>query len=63
MSFGRVVNQSQVTLKIFVSCKLLPSDTGNSRWLRPGRRSVANGSQNITGQSEFGCKCITAVEL
>ena len=62
MSFGTVVNRSQVTLEIFISCKLL-NDTGKSRRLRPDRRSVANQSQSITGQSEFGCKCVTAVGL
>ena len=61
MSFGTVVNRSQVTLKIFISCKLLPSQTGNSRRARPGRGSAANRSQNITGQSEVGRKCFTAV--
>ena len=52
MSFGTVVNRSQVTLEIFISCKLLPSDTGSSRRSRLGRRSVANRSQSITGQWE-----------
>ena len=61
MPFGTVVNRSQVTLEIFTSCKLLPSDTGNSRRSRPGRRSVANRSQSITCQLEVGRKCITAV--
>ena len=56
-----VVNQSPVTLEMFISCKLLPSHTCNSRRLRPGRRSVANRLQSITGQSEMGCKYITAV--
>ena len=61
MSFDTVVSRSQFTPEFFISCKLLPSDTGNSRRSRPGRRSVANRSQSITGQSEVGCKCITAV--
>ena len=61
MLFRMVVNWSQVTLEIFISYKLLPSDTGNSRRLRPGCRSVANRSLSITGQSEVGRKCITAV--
>ena len=61
MSFGTVVNMLQVTLEIFISCKLLPSDTGNSGRSLPGRRSVANLSQSITGQSEFVRKCIMAV--
>ena len=54
MSFGMVVSQSQVTLEIFVSCKLVPSDTGNLRRSRPGGESVANRSQSITCQSEVG---------
>ena len=61
MSFDTIVNQSQVTLEIFISCKLLPSQTGKSRGSRPGRGSVANRSQSITGQSGVGRKCITAV--
>ena len=61
MSFGTVVSRSQITLEIFISCKLLPSDTVNSRRSRPGRRSVTNRSQSIIGQSEVGRKCITAV--
>ena len=32
-----------------------------ARRSRPGRRSVANRSQSITGQSKVGGKCITAV--
>ena len=32
------------------------SNTGNSRQSRPGRRSVANRSQSITGQSEVSRK-------
>ena len=61
MSFGTIVNRSQVTLEIFISCKLLPSQTGNARRSRPGRGSVANRSQCITGQSEVGRKWITSV--
>ena len=63
MSFGTIVNQSQVTLKIFISGKLLQNQTGNLRRSRPGRGSIAtsNRLQSITGQSEVGCKCITAV--
>ena len=61
MSFGTVVNRSQVTLDFFISCKLLPSHTGNSMRSGPGRRSVANRSQNINGQSGVGLKCITVV--
>ena len=61
MSFSTVVSRSQVTLEIFISRELVPSDTGNSRRSRPGRRSVANRSESITGQSEVGRKCITAV--
>ena len=63
MSFATVVSRSQVTLVFcfFISCKILPSDTGNSRRSRSGRRSVANRSQSITGQSGVGRKCITAV--
>ena len=60
-SFGTIVNRSQVSIEIFISCKLLPSQTGNSRRSRPSLGSVADLSQNITGQSEFGRKCITAV--
>ena len=45
---------------IFISCKLLPSQTGNSRRSRPGSGSVDNRSQSITSQSEVGRKCITA---
>ena len=45
----------------FISCKLLPGRTGNSSRSRPGRRSGANPSQSITGQSEVYHKCITAV--
>ena len=45
----------------FILCKLLPSHTGNSRWSRTGRRSVANQSQSIRGQSEVGRKCISAI--
>ena len=52
MSFGTIVSRSQVTLEIFISCKLLPSQTSNSRRSRPGRGSVAYRSQSITGQSE-----------
>ena len=52
MSFGTVVSLSQVTLDIFNSCKLLPNHTDNSRRSCPSRRSVANRSQSITGQSE-----------
>ena len=37
MSFGTVVSRSQITLEIFISCKLLPSDTVNSRRSHPGR--------------------------
>ena len=36
MSFGTIVNWSQVAVEIFISCKLLSSLTGNSRRLRPG---------------------------
>ena len=61
MLFDTVVNRSQVALEIFISCKLLPSQTGNSRRSRPGRGSVANRSHGITGQSEVGHKCITAI--
>ena len=59
MSFGTIVNRSQVTLEIFISCKFLPNQTSNSRRSRPGRGSIANRSQSITGQSEV--KCITAI--
>ena len=52
-----------VALENFSSCKLLRSHTGNSGQLRPGRRSVANRSQSITGQSEVGRKCVMAVGL
>ena len=45
----RSAHMLQVTLEIFISCKLLPSDTGNSGRSLPGRRSVANLSQSITG--------------
>ena len=55
--------RKSVTLEIFISCKLLPSQTVNSRRSRPGRGSAVNRSQNITGQSEVGRKCITAVGL
>ena len=61
MSFGTIVNRSQVPLEIFISCKLLPSQTGNLKRWRPGLGSVANQSQSITGQSEVGRKCITAI--
>ena len=61
LSFGTIVNRSQVTLEIFISWKLLLSQTGNFRRSRPGRGSVANRPQSITGQSEVGRKCITAV--
>ena len=61
MSFETIVNRSQVTLEISISCKLLPSQTGNLRRSRPSRGSVGNRSQSITGQSEVGRKCITAV--
>ena len=61
MSFSTIVNRSQVTLEIFISWKLLPSQTGNSRRSHPVHKSVANRSQNITGQSEVGRKCIAAV--
>ena len=61
MSFGIIVNRAQVTLEIFISCKLLQRQTGNSRRSRTGRGSVANWSQSITCQSEVGRKCITAV--
>ena len=48
MSFGTVLNRSQVTLEIFISCKLLLSDTGNSsRWLI-GRKA----SQVTRGRSQ-----------
>ena len=50
MSFGTIINRSQVTLEI--PCKLLPSQTGNSRRSHPGRGSVANRSQSITDQSD-----------
>ena len=49
-----VVNHSvasYVILEIFISCKLLPSQTGNSRRSRPGGGSVVNRSQSIIGQS------------
>ena len=52
------IGLTSVTPEIFMSCKLLPSDKGNSRRSRPCRRSVANRSQNITGQSEVGRKCL-----
>ena len=42
MSFGTILNRSQVTLEFFISCKLLPSQTGNSKRLRPCRGSVTN---------------------
>ena len=61
MSLGTVVNRSQVTLEIFISCSLLPSDTCNTRRSRPGHRSVVNWSHSITDQLEVGRKCITAV--
>ena len=60
-SFGMVVNWSQVTLEIFISCKLLPSHTGNLRQSHPSHSSVVNWLQSITGQSEVVRKCITAV--
>ena len=55
------INRSQVTLDILISCKLLPSDTGNLRRSRQGRMSVVNRSQSITGHSEVGRKCVAAV--
>ena len=61
MPFSTVVSRSQVTLEIFISRKLVLNDTGNSRRSRPGRRSVANRSESIIGQSEVGRRCITAV--
>ena len=61
MSFCMVINWSKVTLEIFISCKLLPRDTCNSRRSRPSGRLVAYRSQSITGQSEVSRKCITAV--
>ena len=60
MSFGTVVNRSQVTLEIFISCKLLLSQTGNSRQSRPGRGLVANQLQSIPSQSVVDRKCIMA---
>ena len=63
MWFGTVVNRSQVTLEIFVSCKVLPNHTGNSRRSHPGRMSVAYRSQSIIGHSGVGCNCITLVGL
>ena len=54
MSLGTVVNRSQVTLEIFISCNLLPIDTSNSMRSRTGRRSVADRSHGITGQSGVG---------
>ena len=61
MSFATIVNRSQITLEIFISCKPLPSQTGNSRRSRPGRGSVANRSQSTTGQLQVGRNCIMAV--
>ena len=43
-----VLYWSQVTLEIFISWKLLSSDTGNSRRSHPGHRSVTHWSQSIT---------------
>ena len=56
----RVEEKSGVFLDSWAG-KLLPNDTGNSGRSRPGRMSVANRSQSITGQSEVGRKCITTV--
>ena len=61
MLFSTVISWSQVTLEIFISYKLLPSDAVNWRPSCPGRRLVAHQSQSITGQSEVGRKCIMAV--
>ena len=53
MSFGTVVNWSQVTLEMFMSCKIL-RDTGNLRRSRPGRRSLANPKhhRSVGGRSQ-----------
>ena len=60
MSFSTIVNRSQVTLETLISCKLLLSQTGNSRRSRPGRGLVANRSQSIPSQSVVDPKCIMA---
>ena len=65
MWFGTVINRSQVTLEIFVSCKVLPNHTGNSRRSHPGCMSVAYRSQSIIGHRgsvvtvsrRSGCGC------
>ena len=51
MSFGTVVSRSLVTLEVVISCKLVPSDTGNSRRSRPGRRSVAKHHRSVGDRS------------
>ena len=61
MSYGTVAHRSHVTFEIFILCKLLRIHTGNSKRSSPGRRSVINRSQSITGQSKVGRKCITVV--
>ena len=64
MSFGTVINQSQVMLEFFlISYKPLLSTHGNWRRSRPDHRSVANWPQSITGQSEVSHKWIMAVRL
>ena len=58
MSFGTIVNRSQVTLEILISCKSLTSPTGNSRRSRPGCGSVVNRSQSfqsVSRRSDRGC--------
>ena len=52
MSLSTVVNRSQVTLEIFISCNRLPSDTSNSMRSHPGRRSVANHHRSVGGRSQ-----------
>ena len=51
MSFGTIVNRSQVTLEIFISCKLLSNQTGNSRRLRPGRSLFGCNASQVSRRS------------